>query len=368
MQVQSEVDCRNQYFSQVVRNLSPAWFASVMGTGIFALASKNYACYWAGLNSVAVFLWGINILLFLGLIVPWIQRWFFYKDYALRDLNHPITGQFYATMPIGCLVLAADFISFGPNYIGTNLALTIAKGLWITGAVLSLTAAVIIPTLNYFNKATIEDINPVWFMPPVSLIVVPIAGASLIPSWPQTIQKVMLLINYISWGVGFFLFMFIAVICFYRLFVAPILPGSLIPTLWIYLGPIGAGTVSLLNLGHASLQFMNSALIPVLNILGLIYWSFGFWWLITASVITTTYILRNNLPYALSWWAYTFPLGAYTVATYLISINLECEEIRVFGFLCYCLLAFCWITVFYKTFSRVCIDTLLYIRQRFFSA
>ncbi|TWH47713.1 hypothetical protein [Sporomusa sp. KB1] len=367
MQIQSEVGYQNDYFSQVVRNLSPAWFASVMGTGIFALASKNYACYWAGLNNAAVFLWGINIVLFLGLIVPWLLRWFFYQDYALRDLNHPITGQFYATMPIGCLVLAADFMTFGPSYIGTDLSLTTAKGLWITGAVLSLTTAVIIPTLNYFNKVTIEDINPAWFMPPVSLIVVPIAGAPLIPYWPQTLQKVMLLINFVSWGLGFFLFMYIAVICFYRLFVAPILPGSLIPTIWIYLGPIGAGTVSLLNLGHASLQFMNNTWIPVINIFGLIYWGFGFWWLIAASVITITYILRNNLPYAISWWAYTFPLGAYTVATYLISINLECEEIRIFGVLCYCLLAFCWLTVFFKTFSRVCISTLLCIKQRFFS-
>lgn len=364
MQIQSEVDYQNGYFPQVVRNFSPAWFASVMGTGIFALASKNYACYWAGLNNVAIFLWGVNIVLFLALIVPWLLRWLFYKDYALKDLNHPITGQFYATMPIGCLVLAADFMTFGPSYVGTNFSLTITKVLWITGAVLSLTTAVIIPTLNYFNKVTIVDINPAWFMPPVSLIVVPIAGAPLIPYWSHALQKVMLLINYISWGMGFFLFMYIAVICFFRLFVAPILPGSLIPTIWIYLGPIGAGTVSLLNLGQASLQFMDNTWIPVINIVGLIYWSFGFWWLIAASVITITYILRNNLPYAVSWWAYTFPLGAYTVATYLISTNLECEEIRIFGVLCYCLLAFCWLTVFCKTFSRVCINTLLYIKQR----
>jgi Tellurite resistance protein and related permeases len=357
LQVQAEVAYRNEYFSQVVKNLSPAWFAAVMGTGIFALASKNYACYWAGLNSIAAFLWGINIVLFLGLIVPWILRWFLYKDYALKDLNHPITGQFYATMPIGCSVLAADFMTIGPSYMGMDVSLTIAKTLWITGAVLSLATAVIIPTLNYFNKVTIEDINPAWFMPPVSLIVVPIAGALLVPYWPQTLQKIMFLINFMSWGVGFFLFMYIAIICFYRLFVAPILPGSLIPTIWIYLGPIGAGTVSLLNLGHASLQFMNHAWIPILNIWGLIYWSFGFWWLIVASVITIIYILRNSLPYALSWWAYTFPLGAYTVATYFISLNLECEEIRFFGALCYCLLAFCWITVFCKSFSRVCINT-----------
>lgn len=325
-----------------------------MGTGIFAIASKYYACYWSGLNSVAVFLWVINVILFLTLIMPWILRWCFFLDDALKDLNHPITGQFYATMPIGCLVLAADFILFGPGYIGTILSLTIAKGLWITGVGLSLTAAIIIPIVNYFNEIAIEDINPAWFMPPVSLIVVPVAGVPLLSHWPQYLQKVLFILNYMTWGMGFFLFMYIAVICLLRLFVAPALPGHLIPTIWIYLGPIGAGTISLLKLGEISSQFTDGNFIPALNMFGLIYWSFGFWWLVAASIITITYIIKKNLPYALSWWAYTFPLGAYTVATFLISNNLGCEEIRIFGFICYCLLAFCWILVFYKTLSQVC--------------
>jgi C4-dicarboxylate transporter/malic acid transport protein len=367
LKVQSQIDYpKYGNISQMVKNLSPAWFASVMGTGIFAVASKYYACYWSLLNNIAVVLWIINIILFLGIAIPWILRWLLFRDYALKDLNHPITGQFYATMPIGCLVLAVDFLIFGSGYIGASLSLILAKGLWVIGAVLSLKTAVIIPVLNYFNQITIEDINPAWFMSPVSLIVVPIAGAVLIPYWPQYLQKILLVMNYVSWGMGFFLFMFMAVICFYRFFMAQPLPGSLIPTIWIYLGPIGAGTISLLNLGYASSPFLGSMVMPVLNIFGLIYWSFGFWWLIAASLITITYILRNNLPYALSWWAYTFPLGAYTVATYLISVNLECEEIRLFGFLCYCLLAFCWITVFCNTFARVCSGTYLKIKQIFF--
>lgn len=327
-------------FPEVIKNLSPAWFPSVMGTGIFAVASKYYACYWSWLNNVAVFLWIINIILFLVLIVPWTLRWLIFYDNALRDLKHPVTGQFYATLPIACLVLAADFLLLGSGYIGAALAVKIAQGLWFTGGVLSLATAFIIPILNLFNKITIEDVNPAWFMPPVSLIVVPIAGAKLIPYWPQSFQKSLLILNYASWGSGFFLFMLIAVICIYRFFVAPPLPGSLIPTIWIYLGPIGAGTMSLLNLGSVSAPFLGSLVTPTLNLFGLLYWSFGFWWLIAAGVITIMYILKKNLPYALSWWAFTFPLGAYTGATYLISVLFQSEAVRLFGFLCYWLLAF----------------------------
>lgn len=342
------------FMAKVVKNFSPAWFAAVMGTGIFSIASNYYAYYWTWLHNLSVILWSMNIVLFLLLLIPWILRWCLWRDRAFGDLNHPITGQFYATMPIGCSVLAADFLLCGPDYISAPLLLIIAKALWITGALLSLTTAIITPVLHYFNKITIEDINPAWFMPPVSLIVVPIAGTALIPYWSPSLQKILLVLNYGFWGTGFFLFLFMAVICFYRFFVALPLPGALMPTIWIFLGPIGAGTISLLKLSSVSSPFLGSLVPSVINILGLIYWSFGFWWLIAASLITIIYILKRNLPYSLSWWAFTFPLGVYTVATYLISLNLECETIRFFGFLCYCLLAICWLIVFSNTFARVC--------------
>lgn len=328
-----------------------------MGTGIFGITSKYYTCYWVWLNYVSAILLVINIFIFLLILIPWSLRWFLFQDYALRDLNHPVTGQFYATMPIGCLVLAAQFLAFETNH-QTELFTLIAKCLWIAGALLASVTAFITPIINFFNNVTIKDINPAWFMPPVSLIVVPIAGAKLVPYWPQSLQKVLLITNYMAWGAGFFLFMFVAVICFYRFFVASQLPGFLVPTVWIYLGPIGAGTIALLNLGAVSSSLLGEPVIPTLKLFGLIYWGFGFWWLITACAITITNILKKNLPYALSWWAFTFPLGAYTGATFLISINYQCDAVRLYGFFLYLLLAFCWLIVFSKTLVTVCTGAL----------
>ncbi|MGB4503962.1 MAG: C4-dicarboxylate ABC transporter, partial [Syntrophaceticus sp.] len=151
-----------------------------------------------------------------------------------------------------------------------------------------------------------------------------------------------------------FLFIFLAVICFYRLIVAPPLPGSLVPTIWIYLGPIGAGTLALLNLGTASGPWLEGVVQSAIYLFGLIYWSFGFWWLIIAGIVTLINILHRNLPYALSWWAFTFPLGAYAGATFLIASIFQCPPLKSYGFICYCLLALCWLLVFCQTFFRVC--------------
>ena len=138
--------------TKVVKNFAPAWFASVMGTGIFAVTSKYYSCYWPFLNNVAALLWVINILLFCLLIFPWTIRWFYFPEQSLRDLKHPITGQFYATMPIGCLVLAADFLVVGIEYIGVDLAVKIAKVCWLSGWTLALLFAITTPIINFFNR------------------------------------------------------------------------------------------------------------------------------------------------------------------------------------------------------------------------
>lgn len=341
-------------FKKVSKNFAPSWFASVMGTGIFAVTSKYYSCYWSWLNNVAVGLWILNVILFCVLFIPWITRWLLFTEHALCDLKHPITGQFYATMPIGLLVLAVDFLVVGTGFLGVELAVSFAKVCWVLGAILAAVFAIVIPVINFFNKVTIADLNPAWFMPPVSLIVAPIAGAKLLPYWPQYLQKLLLLINYAFWGMGFFLFIFLAVICFYRLIVAPPLPGSLVPTIWIYLGPIGAGTLALLNLGTASGPWLEGVVQSAIYLFGLIYWSFGFWWLIIAGIVTLINILHRNLPYALSWWAFTFPLGAYAGATFLIASIFQCPPLKSYGFICYCLLALCWLLVFCQTFFRVC--------------
>ena len=48
---------------------------------------------------------------------------------------------------------------------------------------------------------------------------------------------------------------------------------------------------------------------------GAALWGFGAWWLAAAAVLLAAYLRRGRLPYGLGWWAFTFPLGAYTAST-----------------------------------------------------
>ena len=43
-------------------------------------------------------------------------------------------------------------------------------------------------------------------------------------------------------------------------------------------------------------------------------WGYGVWWFAVALLVTVRQI-RLGLPFNLGWWAYTFPLGVYALAT-----------------------------------------------------
>ncbi len=353
-----------EHKTDVIRNFPPAWFASVMGTGILAVTSKFFSGYIPFLQTVAGLLWLLNIALFFILLVPWGLRWVMFRKEALADLHHPVLAQFYPTVAIGCLVLAGDFLAIGVDYLPQAVALSWAKWFWIIGAVFTFAFGVTIPLLMFLSsQVRITHLNPGWFIPPVGLIVIPIAGAKLIPLWPEAIRRLMLILNYAVWSSGFFLWLALSAVCFYRLICCEPLPSTLVVTTWINLGPIGAGTMALLSLIKASGPVLGiDGFAGPFKLAALLLWGFGFWWLTVAILKTRHYIRYVGLPYAMSWWGFTFPLGAYVGATYMIAKTFQCPSIEYYGLGVYGLALFLWTVVFITTASRAYRGD-LFIRQ-----
>lgn len=98
------------------------------------------------------------------------------------------------------------------------------------------------------DHVKLEHMNPAWFIPPVGLIVIPIAGSLLINQFSGILQEFVICLNYFGWGAGFFLYLALLAISIYRFILHYPLPNTLAPTIWINLGPIGAGTIALINL------------------------------------------------------------------------------------------------------------------------
>ncbi len=327
-----------------IREFPPLLFASVMGTGVVAAVSYAYSRYIPVLSVLGIVLAYLNTLLFFTLLIPWCIRWIKYREDALHDLYHPVVSHFYGTIAIAMLVLAVDYVVI----IGNTLTAWI---FWICGTIATIIFSATIPYLMFVQeKIGIENITPAWYIPPVGLIVVPMAGALLLKNTTGLLFDLMLFVNYSAWGSGFFLYVALYAICMYRYITHQLPSCNIAPTIWINLGPIGAGVSSLYMLVKNT--FFITYKEP-LYVFGLIFWGFGVWWLIMAIIITLHYIKKISLPYSLAWWAFIFPLGAYVSATHNVAIVFGIEVIDYIGLTLYFMLLGMWIITVLKTFMHV---------------
>jgi tellurite resistance protein TehA-like permease len=156
-----------------------------------------------------------------------------------------------------------------------------------------------------------------WLLPVVPPIAASVPGALLASSWPGTWRGSMLALSYGLWGLGTALAAIIIVLFYARLAYHKVPEGALVTTLWIVVGPLGQSIAGINALGSAA-GGVWPALGPTLRATGLVYglpvWGFGMYWL-TLAILLTLRAARTHLPFALSWWAFTFPVGVLTTGT-----------------------------------------------------
>jgi len=292
-----------------IRHFNPAWFAAVMGTGILATASMSYANYIPALRDVGRVLFYMNAVLFSLFLTPWFLRWLFYREDAVRDLNHPVTSNFYPTFPAAIVILASNFMMIGKMF-------TVGLWMWIIGSVITVFFAFLIPYITFkSDHTTIDHVSPALFIPPVALLVIPIVGSSIIGHFSGWANEWIVFACYFGLGAGFFIYLALLAVTMHRFIIHTPLPNVLAPTIWINLGPIGATIIGLYSLiPHA----MNVTYQAPIYLFGFLLWGFGIWWVGMAILLTVHYIRRLKLPYATSWWAFTFPLGAYVAASHSV--------------------------------------------------
>ena len=320
-------------FSTLSRTLAPGWFAAVMGSGVLALSTHALAQRWPWLDLPAQALhWGNN-LLFLLFAIPWLWRWLRFRAEAMQTLRHPVQGNFYPTFSIALLILAAQWRVFTP-------CVEVALTLWWLGALLHLGFSLAVPYQMFRGEqVTVDHVTPANFIPAVGLVVIPLAGAPLLPEMGELARDWAWLVNGVGFGAGSLMYLGLLGLTLFRKYLHKPAQGILTPTIWIHLAPLGVIPVSL-----------NALLIqlplPGLRELGtlalLVCWGFGVWWLAMASLMTLAARRAGELPFALSWWGFTFPLGAFVNAGLLLQQQLAWHSVLVVTLAAWGLLLFFW--------------------------
>jgi len=346
----------------VLRNFHPGWFGAVMGTGIVAVAAAMNPGGIAGMRPIlmvfAVVMLALAWILAVVLIIPYLLRWVHHPDSAWRDMRHPVIGALYATFPAGLLVLATTTAAVGPTILPVRTVLVVVGILAVVGSVLALAASVSFAVILFVaSSVSAEAANGGWFIPPVVTIIVPLALLPLIPAVDAATARLLLVVGYAAWGIGFFLFVLIAALLYARHVYHALPEPPLAPSLWIGLGPIGVGSLALVRLAPFAATVWNptaaSVMVAGSALAAAVLWGFGLWWLATAILLLGRYRRTGPLPYGVGWWAFTFPLGAYTVATLALASAWNVATLGVLGAVLFVGLVGFWLVVTANTLRHI---------------
>ena len=140
----------------------------------------------------------------------------------------------------------------------------------------------------------VNHTTPAWFIPIVGNIIAPIGGVAL------GFQEV----SWFFFSIGILYWIVLKVLVFNRIIFHDPLPEKLLPTLFIMVAPPAVGFIAYLRLNQGEIDHFAHVL----------YYAALF-----LVLLLVTQIHRfSRLPFFVSWWAYSFPLAGFTIASLLM--------------------------------------------------
>ena len=339
---------------QVLGNLGPNWFASVMGTGIVATAGATLPVRIPGLHVFARAVWVVAAILLVVLIVAVTAHWLRHPTVARSHAYNPQMAHFYGAAPMALLTVGAGAVLVGKDLIGQRLAVDLDWVLWSAGTVGGLFTAMSIPYLM-FTQFNVEPDAAFggWLMRVVPPMVSAATGALLIPHMaPGTGRETMLYGCYAMFGLSFVAAMIITTMVWSRLAHFGTSGTERVPTLWIVLGPLGQSITAAGLLGTNAVLAVDAHLADGMGVFAILFgvpvWGFGVLWIALATALTVR-TARRGMPFALTWWSLTFPVGTFVTGTTQLAVHTDLPAFRVAAVVAYAGLLATWGLVAVRT-------------------
>jgi tellurite resistance protein TehA-like permease len=129
-------------------------------------------------------------------------------------------------------------------------------------------------------------------------------------------------------------------------------PARMVPTLWIVLGPLGQSITAANLLGGVAARALPRPYSTAMAAFGVLYgvpvWGFAVLWAVLATAITVR-AARRRLPFSLTWWSFTFPVGTCVTGTTALALHTGSVMFRWAAVACYAGLIAAWATVAVRT-------------------
>jgi C4-dicarboxylate transporter/malic acid transport protein len=339
---------------EVLGNIGPNWFASVMGTGIVATAGAALPVHVVGLRVFAQVVWVVAAALLVALIVVVGAHWLLHPTVARTHARNPQMAHFYGAAPMALMTVGGGAVLVGRDLLGERLAIDLDWVLWIAGTLGGLFTAVSIPFLMF----TQHDVEPDaafggWLMPVVPPMVSAATGALLLPHMAAGSGRTTMLYGcYAMFGLSLVASLNIIAMIWSRLTLYGTSGSARVPTLWIVLGPLGQSITAAGLLGANAALAVDPELTEDLNAFAILFgvpvWGFAVLWIALATALTVR-TLRRGMPFALTWWSLTFPVGTFVTGTSQLAGHTHLSAFKVAAAIAYAGLLFTWLLVTART-------------------
>ena len=263
-------------------------FAVVMGLGGLGLAWRSASDVFAVPTYIGEAVLLVAAVVFVTVSALYAAKASRFPVAVAAEFRHPVAVNFFPTITISLLILAAAALPHSRPLAAT---------LWMAGAVGHLALALAILNRWVTRNVEIQHASPAWFIPIVGTILVPIAGVPLghaDVSW-----------FFFSVGLVFWLVLFPVVLN--RIIFHDQIPRQFLPTLFILIAPPAIGCTAYLQLNGGDVDGLARTLFAVA--------------LFLAMLLATMARLFLSLPFAVGWWAFTFPSAA------LAGAALHCHQV-----------------------------------------
>lgn len=260
------------------------FFAVGMGMMGLTLSLRAAEASFSTGHSLSMTVLMVSVAMLAAVSLTYLVKALRYPTEIKSEWHHPVRIAFFPAISISFLLLATALLDIAP---------AVAEPLWLVATALQgvLALSVISAWIGHRPFQT-TTMTPAWFIPAVGNVIVPLAGGPL-----GYIE-----VSWLFFSGGLIFWVILLTLVMNRLMFHDPMPGKMVPTLMILVAPPAVAFTAWLRLAEGDVGPFGHFLLSAAYVFALL--------------VATQVSKFRQMPFALSWWALSFPLAALAIASF----------------------------------------------------